>query len=213
MGKKRTSKTGTIEHRKVVDRIVNALLNLVSRVPSSTVKADQRPADAAKSLILHASAKAALVSGTLALPPGPLGLLTVLPDLMAIWNIQRQLVADIAAAHKKSSQLGPAAMIYCLFRHAAAQTVRDVVMRVGERFIVRRATGRLMQRAMRRVGISITERATGRAVSRWLPVIGAVGIGGYAFYDTVQVGRTAAAFFQKEIVQEEESGPEGESAS
>ena len=213
MRKKTSSKTATVSQRKVADRIADALLGLVSRVPSSTVKASAASPDRVKSLILHASAKAAMVSGTLALPPGPLGMLTVLPDLITIWNIQRQLVSDIAAAHKKSSQLGPAAMIYCLFRHAAAQAVRDVALRVGERFLVRRATPRLMQRVLRRVGVSVTERATGRAVSRWLPIIGAVGIGGYAFYDTMQVGKTAVAFFQKEIVQEEEPESGGENAS
>jgi len=213
MSKKTESNTGIVSQRKVAGLIADALLGLVSRVPSSTEQASEHPADRAKSLILHASTKAAMVSGTLALPPGPFGMLTVLPDLIAIWNIQRQLVSDIAAAHNKSSQLGPAAMIYCLFRHAAAQAVRDVVVRVGERFLVRRATLRFMQRVLRRVGVSITERATGRAISRWLPVIGVVGIGGYAFFDTMQVGKTAAAFFQKEIMQEEDPGSGGENAS
>jgi hypothetical protein len=67
-------------------------------------------------------------------------------------------------------------------------------------------TPQLTQKVLRRVGISVSERATGRAVSRWLPVIGAVGIGGYAFYDTTQVGRTAVALFQKEIVREDAPG-------
>jgi len=212
MAKKTAPKAAIVSQKKIVDRIVDVLLALVSQVPPSTVRASPSPPDQARSLILHASAKAALVSGTLALPPGPLGMLTVLPDLIAIWNIQRQLVSDIAAVHKKTPQLGPAAMIYCLFRHAAAQAVRDVVMRVGERYLVRRATLGLTQRVLRRVGISVTERATGRAISRWLPIIGAVGIGGYAFFDTMQVGKTAVAFFQKEIEQEEGPDPTGKNA-
>ncbi len=186
----------------VVDRIADVLLDLASRVPGSTFRPSSDPDDRAKALILKASAKSALVSGTLALPPGPLGLLTLLPDLAAIWRIQRQLVADLAAVHGRSAQLVPATMIYCLFKHAAAQAVRDVVVRAGQRFLVREATPRLMQSVLRRVGLAVTERATGRAVSRWLPIIGAVGIGGYAFYDTLQVGRTAVALFQREIVRE-----------
>jgi len=130
-------------------------------------------------------------------------MLTVLPDLVVIWNIQRQMVADIAAAYGKSSQLGRSEMIYCLFRHAASQAIKDVVVRVGERFLVRRTTLRIIQRVLRRVGVSITQRAAGRALSRWIPVVGALGIGGYAFYDTTQVGKTALAFFEKEIVRED----------
>ena len=196
---------------EVVDRITDALLHLAGRVPGSTVRESSSPEDRAKRLILKASVKSAMMSGTLALPPGPLGLLTVLPDLISIWKIQQQLVADLAAVYGQSAKLVPSTMIYCLFKHAAAQAVRDVVMRAGERFLVREASPRLTQRVLRRVGISVTERGTGRAVSRWLPVIGAVGIGGYAFYDTMQVGRTSVALFQKEIVRAD--GPDAEGAS
>jgi hypothetical protein len=190
---------------KIVDRIAAALLELVSQVPSSDERASASPQERARSLILQASAKAAMVSGTLALPPGPLGMVTILPDLFAIWNIQRQLVSDIAATYRKSPQLGSSEMIYCLFRHAATQAVKDLVVRAGERFLVRHGTLGIVQRVLRRVGVSVTQRTAGRALARWLPVAGAVGIGGYAFYDTAQVGKTAMAFFEKEIVREEGS--------
>jgi hypothetical protein len=186
---------------RVAGRMARALQDLVSQIPPSKEGASTSPSERSRSLTLQASAKAAVVSGTLALPPGPAGILTVIPDLLGIWRIQRQLVADIAAVHGKTAQLGSTEMIYCLFRHAAGQAVRDVVVRVGERFLVRRASLRLIQRVLRQVGVSVTERAAGRAVSRWLPVVGAVGIGGYAFYDTSQVGKTAAKFFGTEIVR------------
>ena len=185
-------------------QMAQALQSLLNQAPHSTEEHSSNPAERAKSLTLRASANAALVSGTLALPPGPVGLLTVLPDLLVIWRIQRQLVADIAAAHGKTAMLGRSEMIYCLFRHAAGQAVRDLVVRVGERLLVRRQTLRALQLVLGRVGVSITQRAAGRTISRWLPVVGAVGIGGYAFYDTTQVGKTAAAFFAREIVPEPE---------
>lgn len=203
---KRSALRGAVTKGEVADRVTDALLKLAGRVPGSTVRASSAPDERAKALILRASVKAAMVSGTLSLPPGPLGLLTVLPDLISIWKIQQQLVADLAAVYGQSAKLVPSTMIYCLFRHAAAQAVRDVVMRAGQRFLVREATPRLLQKVLRRVGITVSERATGRALSRWLPVIGAVGIGGYAFYDTTLVGRTAVALFQKEIVREKEAG-------
>ncbi|MDM7913741.1 MAG: hypothetical protein QUU85_00540, partial [Candidatus Eisenbacteria bacterium] len=172
---------------------------LISRIPASKAVAERTPADRSKLLILHASSRAALTSATLSIPPGPLGLATVLPDLMAIWRIQRQLVADIAALHGKTARLGREEMAYCLFRHAAGQVVRDVVMRAGERYVVRRTSMEMLRSMLRRVGVSISERAAGRAASRWLPVVGAVGIGAYAYYDTAQVGKTALAFFAADI--------------
>ena len=179
-----------------------ALMEIVRRIPPSKEKASATPRHRARGLALRAGANAAMVSGTLALPPGPLGMITILPDLLAIWRIQRQLVSDIAAAYGKTAQLGRTEMIYCLCRHAAGHAVRGMVVRVGERFLVRRASLPAMQRMMRRVGVALTERVAGRTVSRWLPVVGAVGIGGYAFYDTVRVGKTATEFFEKEIVRD-----------
>jgi hypothetical protein len=192
--------------KRAGDRISEALLAVVSEVPPSSEPPSRTPSERARAIILAASTRSAMISGTLALPPGPAGMVTVLPDLVAIWNVQRQMVADIAAAFGKSAQLGRSEMIYCLFRHAAGQAVRDLVVRVGERYLVRQATLRLVQTAMRRIGVSVSERAAGKAVSRWLPIVGAIGIGGYAFYDTSRVGKTAIAFFEKEIVREDETG-------
>lgn len=195
-------KTDVATPDNVVDKIASALMQVVSKIPGSNETEDDSPDAKSRSLILKASCKAATVSGTLALPPGPLGMLTILPDLLAIWNIQRQLVADIAAVYGKAAILERQQMIYCLFKHAAGQVVRDVAVRVGERFLIREATLKGLQQVLRRIGVSISQRAAGKALSRWLPVIGAVGIGGYAFYDTSQVGKTSMAFFSREIVIE-----------
>ena len=35
----------------------------------------------------------------------------------------------------------------------------------------------------------------GKGLTRWLPVIGVVGVAGYAYYDTAQVGSTALDMF------------------
>ena len=42
---------------------------------------------------------------------------------------------------------------------------------------------------------NLTRAAIGKGVSRWLPIIGAVGVGAYAYYDTRQVARTAIELF------------------
>ncbi len=73
----------------------------------------------------------AVLSGSLALPPGPFGMLTVLPDLYLIWKTQRQMVADIFALYGRTAELTRMHMLYCLFRHAASQVLRDVAVRTG----------------------------------------------------------------------------------
>lgn len=149
---------------------------------------------------MAAASRAGATAGALALPPGPLGMLTIVPDLVAVWHIQRQLVADIAACYGRTAELHREAMVYCLFRHAAAQVVRDLVVRLGTRLLLRRATVQTMEKSLERIGVAMSRRALGRGVSRWVPLAGAVGVSAYAFYDTVQVGKTARALFESELI-------------
>ena len=76
----------SITVRSVTETIAEAIENVVSRVPESRERAVPEPALAARKLARKAARRAAALSGTLALPPGALGMLTVIPDLIAIWR-------------------------------------------------------------------------------------------------------------------------------
>jgi uncharacterized protein (DUF697 family) len=180
--------------------LVQAILDFIGKVPSSdepTIPGDPLPH--VQSLASRAALKASGLSATLALPPGPFGMATIIPDLIAIWKIQAQMVADIASAYGKTAYLTQEQILYCLFRHAAAQAVRDLVVRVGERMLVRRVSLRVFQNAARKVGMKVTQRLIAKSISRWLPIIGALGVGAYAYYDTGQVAATAIDLFSREI--------------
>lgn len=168
-------------------KVADAILNFIGHVPDTREHKNSAPADRARSIASGAATKSALAASSLALPPGPLGWLTILPELVAVWKLQAQMVADIAGIYGKIAYLTPEQMIYCLFRHSAAQAVRDLVVRVGERFLVQRVSLRALQLVAQKVGIRITQRAIGKGVSRWLPIVGALGVGAYAYYDTGQV--------------------------
>ena len=177
-------------------RIADAILNFVAHVPESDYR-KSRDADAiARSVANSAARKAAMAAGGLALPPGPLGWLTILPELVTVWKIQAQMVADIAALYGQKSALTREQMLFCLFRHTAAQAVRDLVVRAGERWLVQSASLHALQSVAQKIGIGVTRRVLGKSVSRWLPVVGAVGVGAYAYWDTAQVGRTTMELFQ-----------------
>lgn len=179
----------------LASRITRNLLDLLSSVPRTDEKRGENVAGRVQSLTKAAANKAALAAGTLALPPGPLGWLTIVPELVAIWRIQAQLVADISGAYGVSARLNREQMMYCLFRHAAAQAVRDLVVRVGGRLIAQDVPIRVIERVATAIGMRVTKRIVGSGISRWLPVIGAVGVGAYAWYDTRQVARTAIRLF------------------
>ncbi len=176
-------------------RITRHLIDMLGRVPDT----DELPADDVKSraraVAKAASNKAALAAGTLALPPGPLGWLTIVPELVTIWRIQAQMVADLSGVYGVNARLTREQMLFCLFRHAAAQAVRDLVVRVGGRLIAQDVPLRVFERVAHTVGARVTKRLLGSGISRWLPIIGAVGVGAYAWYDTRQVARTAITLF------------------
>jgi len=175
----------------VVDSLVEALEGLIVRVPPSREHSADAPSAAAQAIARKAASRAAALSGALALPPGVFGLLTVAPDLVAIWRIQAQMVSDVAGLYGKAMQLTRSHMLYCLFRHASSQVARDVVVRAGERFVVRQLSGGALKSVLTGIGISVTQRVAGTTASRWVPVLGAAAVAGYAYFDTLQVARTA----------------------
>jgi len=180
-------------------RIASAIFDLIGQVPPSTEAAHRDPLKRSRSIANKTAAKAALSAGSLALPPGALGWLTILPELRTVWKQQAQMVADIAGSFGKSQSLTREQMLYCLFRHIAPGAFRGVVTQSGERFILAEASPRALRAIVQKIGLRITLRVLGRGVSRWVPVVGALGVGAYAYYDTGQVASTAMSLFSREI--------------
>ncbi len=175
------------------------LFDIVSRVPPASEGASLDPGARAQQIAKESAWLAARVSGALALPPGPIGLATVLPDLLAVWKIQSAMVGSIAAVYGQRGALGREALVYCLFRHGSAALLRDVVVRMGDRFLVRGASSAALQALLQRVGISVSRRVLSGAAARFVPLLGAAGMAAYAYYDTLKVAATASEFFARQV--------------
>lgn len=187
-------------------RIAEAILDYVGQTPASNECRRQKPAGRARAIARTAARQAAVTAGSLTLPPGPLGWLTLFPELRSLWKLQTQMVADIAACYGKTAELNREEMLYCLFRHTDPQAVRDLVAQIGNRHVVHLASRPETQSVALKIGMHITQRVIGKGISRWIPVIGAIGAGAYAYYDTDQVARTAIELFTGVIdVQGEET--------
>jgi len=178
-------------------RLAEVLLDLVGTVPRPQESESDEPLRMSRELARRAARKAAIASGGLALPPGALGWLTIVPELVTVWRIQAQMVADIAGVHGTEAELTREHMLYCLFRHTAAQAVRDLAVRMGQRVLVQQVSVSALQTVARQVGVRLTRHSIGRGVARFLPIAGAIGVGAYAYYDTMQVAFTASRVFQR----------------
>ena len=82
-------------------------------------------------------------------------------------------------------------MLYCLFRHMASHVARDVVVRAGQRTLVRQLSSAAIASAAGSLGVTVAQRVAGTAATRWVPLAGAAAVGAYAYWDTLQVARTA----------------------
>lgn len=167
---------------KVAPSLLGGIIeSIAGNPPGSTEPRSRHPALRARELTKAAALKAALVSGSFSLPPGPLGLVTALPELLTVWKIQARMVADIAAAFGQRHQMQREQLAYCLFKNVACQLARDVAVRVAERLIIRRVSMSLIGRACIRIGV---------------PIIGAAGAAAYAWFDTMQVAQRALETFE-----------------
>jgi uncharacterized protein (DUF697 family) len=194
-----SSRKGAAQEIDLLEKLFTVVFKVTSEMPSTGETQSLDALSRARKLTAEASLRAATISGALALPPGPLGWLTILPDLAAIWRVQAKLVADIAAVYGKKGNLTQQSIIYCLFRHAAAQAVRDLVTRMGERLVVQRVSVQVTRDVLSRIGVKLVYRVGRRRLWQLLPAIGALAVAGYAYYDTDQVGQTAIEFFSRDI--------------
>ncbi len=185
-------------------QVTGVLMDVIVSIPDSKEPLSSTPEARSAAIIKKACTTTAGISGGAALVPGPLGLLTILPDMYAIWRLQAHLVADIAAVYGKSGTLGKEQMIWCLFKHSAAHVAGDFVVQVGERYIVHPRSLQWLQKAVGLLGIKVAQRVLGKSVARYLPVLGAAAVARYAYSDTKKVGLAAASLFSREIVIEHE---------
>jgi hypothetical protein len=179
--------------------VSQALHALVSQIPVTAEPPHDEPTRRASELAKNAAIKAAAVSGSFSLPFGPMGLATVIPDLLAVWRIQQQLVADIAATYGKSAVLTKETMVFCLFKHGGAALMQRFFTRSGQDVVVQRIANRTLQQLLEKIAIRVTQRLAAKSVSRWLPILGALGAGAYAYYDTTHVATNAIELFSKGV--------------
>jgi uncharacterized protein (DUF697 family) len=189
--------TLVLKNEEFVEKIINLLENVVFVIPQTSEKPLKNPEKRVAEIISSSSRKAALISAGLAIPPGPFGIITILPDLYLIWKIQAQMVADIAGVHGKNCNLTKEHMICCLFKQAIASGIKEMSVKCGSKIVVKSLSHSAVKQLLKKIGINISGKSAGKAVSRWLPVIGALGIAVYSYNETKAVGLNALKLFDR----------------
>ena len=183
--------------------LTQAVLAVVLQVPDSTERMGEHPAERAHAIARSAARAASVLSGSLSLPPGIFAWLTIVPELVGVWKLQAQMVSDIAAVYGQQKTLGREQMLYCLFKHVSAQLLRDVVVRVGERVVIQQTSVTTLQKIAQQIGVQVSKRVLSKSAARFVPLLGAVSVGAYAYFDTLQVAKNATELFDRTITIDE----------
>jgi hypothetical protein len=186
-----------------------AILDVVARVPSSTEPTSPDPPARTRTLATRAARTTAALSAAAALPPGPIGWLTLLPELAAIWRIQARLVVDVAAAHGRPEAATREVLLHCLFSHSLERPLGGFVVRAGERLLVRSASYRALQPVARAIAARLSTRTLGRGIARFVPVAGSIAVGAWAWRETMRVARNAEAVFSRDVDVRAEADADG----
>ena len=177
------------------DCIAIELERLLARVPESFEPKSSLPSEKARAIGKSATLRAAALSTGLALPKGVAGMLTVLPDLVAIWHIQTAMVADIAACYGQSDKLDSPAMTFCLFKHMDENLIVDWFLPYERQLNLRPETNQMLGKLIHTVAARVSQRLLGRAIGGWVPFVSALGLGALTAYDTDKVAETARHYF------------------
>ena len=183
----------------VHSRIAQTILDVIAHIPDTDERKSRTPREQARKIASAAAAKAGLSAGALATPPGFAGMLTLIPELLTVWRVQTKMIADIAGIYGQTLKLTREQMLYCLFKATAPTAVGALVVMVGESVLVRRTTLSVIQKIAEKVGIKVTQSLLGKSIARWLPLIGALGVGAYTYYETGRVAQTAIDLFERAI--------------
>jgi hypothetical protein len=177
------------------DCIATELERLLARVPESFEPKSSLPGEKARTIGKSATLRAAALSTGLALPRGASGMLTILPDLVAVWHIQTALIADIAACYGQSDKLDAQAMAYCLFKHMNEDLFVNWLLPTDKQLQFQPETNQMLGKLIQLVATRTAQRILGRVMGKWVPFISALGLGALTAYDTEKVGETARQFF------------------
>ena len=151
-------------------------------------------------MISSASWKAFGISTAAALPPGPIGWATIIPELLAVTKIQMNLIYKIATYYEKEKKLNQTIIMLIFANEAGLAVGRQVVKKVGTRLIINALGSKAIRPIAQKIAARIGARLTQKFIGRWIPFILAPLFGAYSKSMTTKIGQEAVRFFEGDFV-------------
>jgi len=186
--------------KKITQPIMDLITNFFrSKIDDFSKDSDRPSSNGAQSIVKEYTLKCGSVSFVAGLPPGPWGMLTIIPDIVMVLRLQTEMLAKLSVAFNKEKVVSKELVLYMLFQGVGAAGISFVTVKVGQ-LIVKRASTRIIQRMVAMLGGRILQRAVARAAARYIPIIGPSVMAGWVGYMTRKIGNVAIDLLSRDIV-------------
>lgn len=168
---------------------------IFSFMPDPAIELNGTP----KEMTNAASWKAFTLSTIAGIPPGPFGLATIVPELIALTKLQVNLIYRIAKYYGKEEKLTPTLMIHVFATGFGIALGRTVLRKVGTRVIIKALSTQAIRKVAQQIGVKIGARVVQRLGARWLPFVTAPIFGAFSKSQTTRIGNAAIEIFSQDI--------------
>lgn len=189
---------------KKVDLNVNhsVFADLLMNFAPTIIEIDGKTPD---EIISTTSNKAFALSIMAALPPGPFGMATILPEILVIYKLQLNMVYKIAKFYNQEHKINPTILCLILANEAGVEFGKEIIVKVGPKYVIRALSSQALKPIITKISTKVTIRVTEKLFARWIPVVAAPIFGAISKSMTNKIGQKAIDVFSKEIEIEEEN--------
>jgi hypothetical protein len=176
------------------ERILENVLNTLGPNPDE-IKVD----GTSQKMIRKASRAAFLISTGAGIPTGPMGLATIVPEVVALIKLQINLIFKVAKFHQQEAKVNKTIILTVLGVAMGVVLKHALINKVGTRLIVKSLSAEGAKRITREIGEKFATGLLKRGLGRWIPLILAPVFGYLSLSMTRKVGREAESLFSHEL--------------
>lgn len=138
-----------------------------------------------------AARSAFLLSTGAGIPTGPIGLATIIPELIGLTKIQINLIYKIAKFYNQDAKVSATLILFILGNALGVVLKHALAEKMGTRIIGRSLSIGGTKMLAQKIGERISTKILRRAAGRWIPFVLAPVFGYFSYSMTKKVGREA----------------------
>ena len=176
------------------ERILENVVNTLGPNPDE-ITVDGSP----QKMIRKASRAAFLISTGAGIPTGPVGLATIIPEVIAITKLQINLIFKVAKFHQQEAKVNKTIILAVLGVAVGVVLKHALINKVGTRIIVKSLSAESAKRITREIGEKFAAGLLKKGLGRWIPLMLAPVFGYLSLSMTRKIGREAESLFSHEL--------------